>query len=403
MIRKLRLKFVAVNMGIVAVMLCVMFGLVFYFTSANLERQSLAMMRQIAADPFRQMVPLESGENVRLPFFTLQLGPYGELAGTSGGFYDLSDDGVLNSLIDAATQSPREFGVLGDYNLRYYRVETPASHFVVFSDISSERSTLDGLVQTCLVISGVSLFAFLGISVLLSKWAVRPVEEAWRQQRQFVACASHELKTPLTIIMTSAELMQDQDCGEAKRERFLDGILVMSRQMRRLIEQMLELARAENTDSRTVFRPVDFTGLVERTALCLETVFFEKGLHLATKAEAGITVEGEEASLRQVLEILLDNAAKYTRPGGGARIALCRQGKRCLLTVASEGEPMSAEEQRNIFRRFYRGDAAKNGAEGFGLGLSIARTLVERHRGHIRSESRGGENIFTVELPCLDG
>ena len=120
MIRRLRFKFVLVNMGIVTLMLCVIFGLVFYFTSANLERESTRMMESIAEQPFQLSAPSEMGEDVRLPFFALQLGPRGELVATGGGYYDLSDDAFLHRLIDAAYASPRNLGVLEEYNLRYY-------------------------------------------------------------------------------------------------------------------------------------------------------------------------------------------------------------------------------------------------------------------------------------------
>ena len=234
MIKRLRLKFIVINMGIATILLSAILGLVFYFTSANLETESIRMMERIASQPFQMNAPGELGEDVRLPFFTLQLGPHGELLDASGGYYDLSDDAFLGGLAQAAAASPRRLGVLEEYNLRYYRSDAPMSRFLVFADISSERATLDGLRRTCLLIGGLSFLAFLWVSVLLSKWAVRPVERAWQQQRQFVAAASHELKTPLTVIMTNAELLQD----EARRSTFSSSILTMSRQMRDLIEQM---------------------------------------------------------------------------------------------------------------------------------------------------------------------
>ena len=401
MIRKLRLKFVLINMAIVTIMLCVIFGLVLYFTRANLEQESIRMMENIANQPYHLSLPSERGEDVRLPFFTLQLGPYGEVMATGGGYYDLSDGEFLDTLIVEAISSPRRLGVLEEYNLRYYRVDTPVSHYLVFSDISSELATLDGLVRSCLIIGGISFLAFLWVSVLLSKWAVRPVDRAWEQQRQFVAAASHELKTPLTVIMTNAELMQDPEYGGEKRETFLNSILTMSRQMKGLIEQMLELARADSAEHKAHFAPVDLTALVSEGVLPFEPIFFERGLRLDSQVEEGIQVSGDAAQLRQVLEILLDNAQKYAKPGGMTWVELRRRGRnRCLLCVADEGDPIPQAELDNIFKRFDRLDPARSRTGSFGLGLSIAESIVSQHRGRIWAQSRQGVNSFWVELPC---
>ena len=263
MIKKLRIKFVAINMSIVTILLCVILGLVFYFTSANLEQESLRMMQSIATQPFHLGVPGEMGENVRLPFFTLRLNPRGELVEAGGGYYDLSDSDLLDDLIQDVLASPKSFGVLSKYNLRYYRVETPVNPCVVFADISSERATLQNLLQTCLLIGGIGFLFFLWGSILLSKWAVRPVEQAWKQQQQFVAAASHELKTPLTVIMTNAELLQSAEYSEEKQKGFLQGIVTMSGQMCNLIEQMLELVRTDNAQAKCVFRDVDLSKLAD--------------------------------------------------------------------------------------------------------------------------------------------
>ena len=400
MIRRLRFKFVLVNMGIVALMLCVIFGLVLYFTSAKLELDSIRMMQSIAEQPFHLNAPSETGEDVRLPFFTLELGPRGELVSTGGGYYDLSDDDFLHRLIDAAYTSPRNLGVLEEYNLRYYRTDSPLRPCLVFADISSEQATLEGLVRTCLLIGGCSFLAFLWISILLSRWAVRPVDAAWKRQRQFVAAASHELKTPLTVILTNAELLQDPDYDEGTRSLFLSNILTMSRQMRRLIEQMLELARADAAPSSALV-PLDFSKLVSQSVLSFESVFFERKLHLTAQIAEQIQVSGEESALRQVLEILLDNAQKYSRSQGAAQVSLQRHGRdRCLLIVSNEGVPIPQEELGRIFERFYRADPARSRDGSFGLGLSIAESIVVRHQGRIWAESGADGNRFLVELPC---
>ena len=401
MIQRLRFKFVLVNMGIVTILLCTILGLVFYFTSAQLEMESIRMMEDIASRPFQLDAPGEPGPDVRLPFFTLQVGPPGELMSADGGYYDLSDGDLLSGLVATAAASPQRLGVISEYELRYYRVDAPASQRLVFADISSERATLEGLRTTCLLIGGLSFFAFLWVSILLSKWAVRPVELAWKQQRRFVAAASHELKTPLTVIMTNAELLAAPELREEKREKSLSSILAMSRQMRGLIEQMLELARTDSPEAAALFRPVDLSRLVSQAVLPFESLFFERGLSLDAQVEEGIGVTGEETQLRRVVEILLDNAQEYAKPGGSAAVVLRRRGRgRCVLSVSDEGDPIPPEERRQIFQRFYRADPARSRDGSFGLGLSIAEGIVKQHRGRIWAESRDGRNIFSVGLPC---
>ena len=401
MIKKLRLKFVLINMSIVTIMLCVMLSLVLYFTGADLEAENIRMMQGIANQPFELSLPDNPGEDVRLPFFTLQLGPGGELVSAGGGYYDLTDGKLLETLIEEAFSSPRSLGVIDRYNLRYYRVDSPVNPYLVFSDISSERATLDGLAQTCFIIGGISFFVFLWISIALSKWAVRPVEAAWKQQREFVAAASHELKTPLTVITTDAELLHGGICPDEKRPELTGGILTMARQMRSLVEQLLELARAESGERRRAFAPLSLSKAVEDAALPFEPVFFEKGLELAEEIEPGIRLTGSEDELRELTGILLDNAVKYSKPGGSCRLILRRHGRRrSLLSVENEGEPLSREQLESVFKRFYRADPARCRNGSFGLGLAIAQGIVSGHGGKIRAESRGGWNIFSAELPC---
>ena len=315
MIRKLRLKFVLINMSVVTIMMAAVFWLIFTFTSANLRRESIHMMQDIAGQPFQLEAPDQLAENVRLPSFTLQVDPGGTLLEAGGGYYDLSNREFLDSLVRPAMASPHQLGVLDEYDLRYYRFESPQTRSVVFADISSERATLDGLLRTCPIIGVISFFGFLWASILLSKWAVRPVEQAWKEQRQFIAAASHELKTPLTVIMTNAQLMSSPGCDEQKHAKFLDSILVMSRQMKKLTEQMLELARSESAEPGLAFAPVAWSGLVSRTVLPFESVFFEKGMELKVEVEEKIQVIGENMNIRR-FERYEGPCAAYIHAGG---------------------------------------------------------------------------------------
>ncbi len=397
MLKRLRLKFVIINMTIVSAMLCVIFGLLYHFTRVDLEQENLAMMRAIASFPAidRPGRPDQPPEQVRLPYFTLQIGADGAVSAFGGGYYDLSDTAFLQTLADEVRRSPGDTGVLEEYNLRFCRVGTPMGVRLVFSDISSERSTLDSLVRTCLFIGALSFLAFLGLSLLLARWAVKPVELAWRQQRQFVADASHELKTPLAVITTNAELLQNgEQAGPAGH------ILSTAQQMRALVEGLLDLARADGGTEAAPMAQVDLSALVEEAVLPFEPVFFERELTLTTHIQPGLTVWGQDGQLRQAVDILLDNARKYALPPSAVYLHLVRAGhNRCLLTVDNRAHPLSPEELENIFKRFYRTDSARSRDGSFGLGLAIARQIVSAHRGRIWAESREERVRFCVELP----
>ena len=399
MIRKLQIKFVAINMTMITVMLCIIFGLVYTFTQSNLEAESIRMMKAIAAEPFQLGRPNDPSSDVRLPYFTLQLNIKGELVSTGGGYYDLSDQEFLTDLIKESAGSRRESGVIKAHNLRFCRVERPQGTILVFSDISSESSTLSALVRNSVIIGIFAFLAFLAISIFLSRWAVKPVALAWLQQKRFVADASHELKTPLTVIMVNAELLQGKGYDGAEREAFSQSILLMSRQMKLLVEKMLELAKSDAGQMKQQMRSVDLSKAVLDTAISFEGVFIERGLTIESSIEPGIIIQGSEQALRQVVDILLDNAQKYSFPSGKTAVRLYSSGHgKCRLSVSNPGAEIPQEDLKKLFQRFYRMDEARSRNGSFGLGLSIAESIVTQHRGKIWAESKDGLNTVVVEL-----
>ena len=350
MLKRLRLQFVAVIMVIVTIMLCTVFGMLYFFTRSSLEQESFAMMRAVPVGimaPDRPLAPFarpgEQQEQVRLPFFVVQEAEDGTLTAAGVGYYDLSpgeafDQTFLQELIQEVERVNRPSGELKQYHLRFLRVDAPFGH---------------------------------------------------------------ELKTPLTVIMTNAELLQSEENDRDSQVRFSANILTMSRQMRALVEQMLELARADSGQGKADLRPVDLSTLAADALLPFDPVFFEQGLMLSSQLAEGINVNGDAGRLKEVLDILLDNARKYTEPPGTVNVRLERWGHhRCRLTVSNPGPPLSAAEQKDIFKRFYRTDPARSRDGSFGLGLSIAQRITEEHHGRIWVESSGGYNRFTVELPA---
>ena len=402
MIKKLRTKFVCIVMAIAMTMVGSILGVVIHFTGANMQMQSVSMMRAIAASPFQQgTLDSSSGSQVRLPFFTVQISSRGELITASGGYFDLSDREYLQQVINLALSSDQESGVLKGHNLRYLKATSPLGFTIVFSDTATEAATLRNLGYSCIGIFFAAMIIFLAISILLSRWAIKPVEKAWDQQRQFVADASHELKTPLAVIMANAELLQNEQAPETDKQTFSQNILSTTYQMRALVENMLEMARVDNGTVQMQFTRLDLSQLVRDAALSVQLLYEEKELGLRCAVAEGICVCGSEQHLYQVLDVLLDNALKYSAPKGMVSVDLTASGRTCLLSVASPGEPLSKEDLQNIFKRFYRADKARAMNGSYGLGLAIAESVVQAHKGRIWAESKPGCNVFYVQLPTI--
>ena len=401
MIRKLRIKFICVIMAIVMVLLGIIMGVVIHFTGRSLEDQSISLMRSIAAIPFEKGNPGTPPEdNGRPPVFVVQISELGEvIVVEDGGYFILSDQDYLLRVINQTLASDKETGELKEDGLRYLKSRSPMGLTIVFKDISEEAAAVKSLVHNCAIIYVSAMVIFLMITILLSRWIVKPVETAWEQQRQFVADASHELKTPLAVIMANAELLKSEGDGEEDREKLSGNILTMTYQMRSLVENMLEMARVDNGSGKMQLTPLDFSQLVTDAALSVQLLYEEKGLDLQTQIPEGIRVQGSEQHLYQVMDVLLDNALKYSAPEGQVRVALTGSGWNCLLSVASPGDPISQEDLKNIFKRFYRVDKARAINGSYGLGLSIAESIVRAHKGKIWAESEEGINTFFVQLP----
>ena len=400
MIKKLRIKFVCIVMAIAMLMVGGILGVVIHFTGTSMEMQSISMMRTIVAAPFQQGMPGKPmDDEVRLPFFTVQISSRGELIAASGGYFNLTDREYLQEIINEALLSDRETGELEEHGLRYLKSVSPRGYTIVFSDTTTESATLKHLFYSCLAIFFAAMIVFLGISILLSHWVIKPVATAWDQQRQFVADASHELKTPLSVIMANAELMQGEDLGEEERRTYSGNILGVTYQMRSLVENMLEMARVDNGTVKMNFDTVDFSQLVSDAALSFQLLYEEKGMGLRCAVPDGVEIHGSEQHLYQVMDVLLDNALKYSAPKGIVSVNLATTGRNCVLSVASPGEPIPKEDLKNIFKRFYRADKARVMNGSYGLGLSIAESIVEAHKGKIWAESGNGYNTFFVQLP----
>lgn len=401
MLKKLRIKFVAVIMSIVTVLFLVIIGLVLHLTMQNIERESIQMMRRTAFVPMMPEAlhrPDNMPDHIRLPFFTVRISNSGEITTVGGEYYDLTDRELLNKLVAAVQEEPKETGVLSEYDLRFMKSDSGRMNAIVFADISSERAMISGLIKNTVIIGLIGYVIFFIISLILAKWVTKPVEKTWDEQKQFIADASHELKTPLTVIMTNAEMLSDQTCAEADRESFSKNILSTAKRMRGLVESLLELARLDNNRTQIRLERVDLSKLISDSILPFEPLFYENDMELAADIETDITVQGSRDKLRQVVNILLDNALKYSDPADQITVKLKRRCSDCVFSVSGLGAPLTKEERENIFKRFYRVDQARNDGQSYGLGLSIANSIIKAHNGKIWAESEHGYNTFFVSL-----
>ncbi|MDO4315828.1 MAG: HAMP domain-containing sensor histidine kinase [Oscillospiraceae bacterium] len=409
MIRKLRLKFVAICMALVTAVLAAVFLSVFFAMRQNVRDLSRQLLYRVAQESGYSLggqpsagITIGGDQTILLPYFTVNVysggGTY--FADVTGGTYaNLDDSEELTAILQDCLGQNGSEGVIQGYHLRYLRQDKGLYIRLAFVDMSMERAVLREMMGSYLVIGAAALLLLLGVSILLSWWATRPVEKAWRQQRQFLSDASHELKTPLTVILSNAELLEAAPL-EDRPARWADNIRSEARQMKSLVEEMLTLARADNMVRTAVLTEVSLSDIAADCALAFEPVAYEAGKPLEYRITEDVTVPGDRDKLRQLVSVLLDNAIKYGAGGGVITLTLQKTDRQARLTVSNPGEPIPPEQLSRLFERFYRADASRGEKSGFGLGLPIARTIAEEHKGTLRAESDASSTrfIFTMAL-----
>lgn len=401
MIKKLRNKFIFVNMLIVTIMLSLIFGFIYHSTSTDLKEESIAMMQRIASNPMQLARPSTANRDFNLPYFAVVVNSYGDVVQISSSSFDLSDRNMLLSIIEETANASEDIGILKSYDLRYLRYKDYSGFSFVFTDISSERAILHNLSEVFILIGSIGFLIFLGISYLLANWAIKPVEDAFIKQKQFIADASHELKTPLTVINSSVDLLSSKQCSAEEQNLLIGNISTMSTQMKNLVEEMLQLARMDSNRGQQNLTAVSLSAIANECVMVFEPLFFEKELNFSYEITDNINLKGDSQKLEELINILLDNAQKYSSPKGSVKLELKRSGNhKCLLAVSNEGQAISEEEIKNIFKRFYRADKARTNKGSYGLGLAIAEGIVNLHHGKISAKSENGLNIFQVEFPA---
>ncbi len=301
-----------------------------------------------------------------------------------------------NELVELCRGALTENNYRGDYgNYLYFVKHYNVGRIVVVMDNSANVQSIKNMRQNSVLIGCIGVLVIGWLSYALSDWLVFPVKQTLERQKQFISDAGHELKTPIAVISANAEVLEDK-VGENK---WLNYIKSESDRMSSLVNNLLILSRIDSADERPAFEKINMSKLVEGVTMPFECIAFEKGVLIECLPGENITVNGLEDSIKQVVAILIDNAIKYSYDNGKIIVSLKQIRGRAVLEVANTGDEISKESRARIFERFFRVDESRHRENGgYGLGLAIAKSIVESHHGSINVECLGGWTKFKVVL-----
>lgn len=269
-----------------------------------------------------------------------------------------------------------------------------------------ERSQYDNmlfqLLNTLVLIGFISLIVLLFISIYLTNKSIVPIKETFEKQKQFIADASHELKTPLAIIKTNTSLVLSHPYDTIKNQsKWINYINLQTDRMSELISEMLSLAKMDAAENKLPLSPINISKIVESMILMFDAVIYENNIELETNISKNLFINGNKESLKKLFSIIMDNAIKHTNKNGNITVSLFSDKNKVKMIIRNTGEGIEPEHLERIFERFYRVDSSRDRETGgYGLGLSIASSIVKQHKGKIYAKSNIGEfTSFIVEIP----
>lgn len=439
MFKRLRNRFLLMNMVIISIIMIVAFLTIFIITSQNVHRDINMKLQQVSefyhkngegrpsgTEPLDEIpeAPLEEGAQgkTEAPFdrpggprgnkgltqapelsvsFALMTDKDGNLLETDSRF-DMDEEFYNEALAQATTSSSREGEFTLDGTRWAYSIQnTPSGEMIVCLDVTAQLRIMTTLIYTFSIVALGMLIVIYVTSRYFANRSIAPVREAFEKQKRFIADASHELKTPLAVINTNADvLLAAGDETIDSQAKWLHHIKSETERMKTLTNDLLYLTQMDDAREHVMYAPFDLSEAVESVILTMEAVIFEKELNFSYEIEPGLKLTGSSEQMKQVVMILLDNAIKYTNPKGYIQLKLKRQHNHLRLKVSNTGEGIAPEHAGRIFDRFYRADASRaRKSGGYGLGLAIAKSIVEQHKGKIEVKSIPQEmTSFYVQL-----
>ena len=408
MFKKSKRKIIATIMTVLTVLWIVTLGIILVISNIAVSTTNLEMLEEYVGmyslvpqinnpdfwGPFQPKDgPRSKTNQFKLStFYAVALSYQGHVITVNNDKTDIYSDDELEELAVSVVDNNKTTGVVN--NLVYYKTDKGGYILVAFMDNTIIKESMDTVFRYALTIGGAAILVLFFLSVYLAGRIVKPLEEGYERQKQFISDAGHELKTPVSIVNANAELLA-REIGD---NQWLANIQYENDRMGALVTQLLELARTENVTPQ--FEEVNFSRLVSGEALPFESVVFEKGMILTCDIAENLKVLGNTTQLKQITSILIDNAVKHAAPNSEIVLKLSSVRKRAVLSVVNDGKEIPYEQRKNIFERFYRVDTARNGDDKhYGLGLAIAKAIVTTHNGKIDVSCFDGKVKFTVQIP----
>lgn len=315
---------------------------------------------------------------------------------------------AVSAVLAATDASEEETGFLPDFDIVWKRGETPSGERIAVANTTGIGQALSNQLYVNIAVGVSALGVIAAIMWRISRWIVRPVELSWDAQRQFTADASHELKTPLAVILANTHILKrDIERIPEDERRWIESTDMEAERMKELVTSLLELSRADedrfNKGSVYHLERCDLSELVSGMTTQFDVVAFESGHMIEEDIQEGVFVQADPGFIEKVVKILLDNAVKYSTRGDTVDVSLSVNARRrqAVFSVRNYGDTLSATDIKHIFDRFYRTDKARSRTTGgFGLGLPIAKAIIDGHDGVIACESSDEEGTrFSFSLP----
>ena len=414
MIKKLRIRITAVIMaGLTLLIAAVVIGIYLFMQRSETEETDAVAASALSAiqreNPDREQLRTPSKTSTKHEKSSSSRNWISVLISSSGTAKEIifsssynkpdNEDEITETAENLAAQNIENGYIrLSDVSYRYFIKQSGGRTRVIFIDRTNQIETM-GRLLIVLVFVGISaLVVLFPISVLISGWIVKPISQAWSSQKEFFANASHELKTPLTVISANIDVITSEpEKSVSEQKKWFEYIRSETVKMSKLINQMLYLSKDDREETKLLMSEFNVSEATEGVCLAVEALAFENGHTLVTEIEPDIFCKGDREMIERLANILIDNAIRHSVSGGEVKVELHRRKSRYILNVSNRGEYIPPEELSRLFERFYRTDKSRTASTGgFGLGLSIAKAIADKHRGTLTAASSpDGLTTFT--------